>query len=88
MKTKEQVQKALAGLQELKKTLPETSPLGEPIHAGIDAQVKLLEIAMLESGVNYEDDFVYNCAVDAIAWAGDDDNEADLLVGWQWAQVA
>lgn len=84
-KTPEQIEAEIAALRGLKGNLPEFSSLGEPIHEAIGAQVRVLAaMRPLRVARSYEDDFVFNCAIDAAYWRmGWDKAPASLAADWE-----
>lgn len=82
MRTDEQKQEQIKGLEAMKTWLPENSMFGDPNWAKIDAQVEILkgsrDLADFDEGDPEEEDYdyqLYNAAQEADDWLYSDSEE-------------
>lgn len=82
MRTQEQIQKQIEGLEKAKQTLPAHSHFGDPNHEIIDAQISILDGSCTLEDIDEGDwdeydtqNKVYRGAEDADNWLQENDDE-------------
>lgn len=82
MVNKEEIDRAVLGLEELKKTLPEFSFFGDNNHEAIDAQIEVLKDGSMDDQDIYDkcyDGHTENAAFDAKSFLDGEMSITDLI---------
>ncbi len=77
MRTQEEIERQIEGLEKMKESLPETNFFGENNWLPIDAQIAILKGGDYEDYAD-EEYYIESSALEAKYWL-DDDNEDDLF---------
>ena len=83
--SKEEVDKMIADLKEIKPKVRKTSMFGDNHHNAIDAQIRVLEEDLDEEDINDEvwEDNVVESAMAAREWLDGEETEFGLLEDWK-----